>query len=59
MSSYPSTSSGRTGLEQYCEELSAAFTSEPAELSGRTGENKKGTSLKKFLFYQFNRYYSI
>jgi hypothetical protein len=47
MSSYPSTSSGRTGLEQYCEELSAAFTSEPAELSGRTGlEQYRIKSLK-------------
>jgi hypothetical protein len=38
MSSYPSTSSGRTGLEQSREVQSAAFTPELAEGSGRTGE---------------------
>ena len=37
MRSYPSTSSGRTGLEQSREVLSAAFTAEPDEASGRTG----------------------
>jgi hypothetical protein len=37
MSSYPSTSSGRTGLEQSREVQSAAFTAEPDEASGRTG----------------------
>jgi hypothetical protein len=34
---HPSTSSGRTGLEQSREVLSAAFTAEPDEASGRTG----------------------
>jgi hypothetical protein len=37
MSSYASTSSARTELEQFREVLSAAFTSEPVELSARTG----------------------
>ncbi|HLW73335.1 MAG TPA: hypothetical protein VKR54_04785 [Candidatus Babeliales bacterium] len=39
MSSYPSTSSGRTGLEQSRVELSAAFTAELDEASGRTELN--------------------